>query len=250
MSRRLAAAMLTCCVISACSHDWDAFDPRLGASGGGGGGGAPPTSTNGSTGNMTVSSSTSTPTSTSDTTTTSVSAGGGGSGPGQVEYAAAVADCINPGLPDPDACALEVGQNRMTVDSEFDAISDPTPRHVYLRFNLDGILAGKTIDAVNVRLHVPDTNGSNSTHSGDMWEVAPFDRQALFVGPPAQVGSSPISPNLGAVGIDSDVLFPLPTDSVTAGGSVYLGILPLSTNGVDYLNNGGSEPPALVVDYH
>lgn len=183
-------------------------------------------------------------------TSTSVSAGGGGSGPGQVEYPAVVADCINPDLPDPDACATEVAQNRMTVDTEFDAVNDPTARNVYLRFDLDGTLAGKTIDAVNVRLHVPNTSGSDSTQSGEIWVVDPFDRQALFVGPPAQVGGSPVSPNLGAVALDSDVLFPLPNNSVTPGGNVYLGILPLSTNGVDYFNNAGAAPPALVVDYH
>jgi hypothetical protein len=161
-----------------------------------------------------------------------------------------VADCINPTAPDPDQCALEVGQNRMTVDSEFNAMTDPTPRHVYLRFDLDDTIAGKTIYAVNVRLRVPNTSGSDSPQTGEMWEVGSFDRPSLFIAAPMTVDASPISPNMGAVALDEQVFFPLPADSVTAGGSVFLGILPLSTNGVDYFNNTGSDPPALVIDYH
>jgi len=197
---------------------------------------------------MTVSSTSSG--STASSTASSGSTGGGGSNPGTVEYPAAVADCVNPGAPDPDACAVEVGQSRMTVDAEFDSINDPTPRHVYLRFDLDGTLTGKVIDAVSDRLHVPTMSGSNSDNSGNMWEVAPFDRSDLFVAAPINMGSTPISPNLGAVALDSDVLFPLPVDSVAADASVYLGILPINTNGVDYFNNGGAAPPMLVVDYH
>jgi hypothetical protein len=199
---------------------------------------------------MTVSSTSSGSPTSSSSSSSSGSTGGGGSAPGTVEYGAAVADCINPGAPDPDACALEVGQNRMTVDTAFDSVNDPTPRHVYLRFDLDDTLAGKVVDAVNVRLHVPNTSGSNSDNSGNMWLVAAFDRADLFVAAPITMGSMPVSPNLGTVTLDSDVLFPLPVDSVVAGGSVYLGILPINTNGVDYFNNMGSEPPALVVDYH
>jgi hypothetical protein len=254
MSRRLVAASLATAAISACSHDWDAFDPRLGSSGGGGTGGAAgpgPTST--TSGNMTVSSTsmgTMTQTTSTMSSTSVSSTGGGGEGPGQVEYPAAIADCINPGAPDPDDCALEVGMNRMTVDTEWNSMTDPTPRHVYLRFDLDGTIAGKTVDAVAVRLHVPNTSGADSPQTGDMWEVDPFDRPSLFVGAPMTVGAAPVSPNLGAVGLDQDVFFPLPTDSVTANGSVFLGILPLSANGVDYFNALGAEPPALVVDYH
>ncbi len=254
MSRRLVAAMLAVAAISACTHDWDEFDPRLGSAGGGGSGGAAgPGPTTTTSANMTGSSTTmaSMTQTTSTMSTTSVSsAGGGGEGPGQVEYPAAVADCINPGAPDPDACALAVGMNRMTVDAEWNSMTDPTPRHSYLRFDLDGTIAGKTIDSVAVRLHVPNISGSESTQTGEVWEVDPFDRPALFVAAPMTVGGAPLSPNQGAVSLDQDVFFPLPTDSVTANGSVYLGILPLSTNGVDYFNALGAEPPALVISYH
>ncbi|NUO52798.1 MAG: hypothetical protein HOV80_28465 [Polyangiaceae bacterium] len=254
MFRRSAAAMLAVAAISACTHDWDEFDPRLGSAGGGGSGGAAgPGPTTTTSGNMTVSStsmSSMTQTTSTMSSTSVSSAGGGGEGPGQVEYGAAVADCVNPGAPDPDACALEVGNGRMTVDSEWNAMTDPTPRHSYLRFDLDGAIAGKTVDSVAVRLHVPNIAGAESTQTGDMWEVEPFDRPSLFGSVPMNVGAAPISPNLGAVSLDQDVFFPLPTDSVAADGSVFLGILPLSTNGVDYFNALGAEPPALVISYH
>jgi hypothetical protein len=244
MAAPRVGAILALSVFFACSHDWDAFDPRLGTTGGDGGGGAPSTAASGSGTSMTVSSS-------SETGSSTTGAGGaGGDGPGQVGYEAAIADCINPGAPDPDACALEVGQDRITVDTEFDEMTDPTPRQVYLRFEIGNELAGKTIDLAGVHLRVPSTSGSDSNQTGDMWLVAPFDRAALFVAAPATMGSRPISPDQGTVAQGELVVFPLPASAVVAGGTVYLGILPLSTNGVDYFNLAGEDPPVLVVDYH
>lgn len=62
--------------VSACSHDWDAFDPRVGATTSGAGGDA-----TGGGGATTTSTTTSSTSSTSSTTTTA-SHGGGGTGPG------------------------------------------------------------------------------------------------------------------------------------------------------------------------
>jgi hypothetical protein len=238
---RAASAFLF--TVAACSHDWDAYDPRLGTTGGDGGGGASPTTT---TSSATISGSTSGTTTSSSTSST----GGGGQGPGEVTYTAAVADCVGPTMPNPDTCETEVGAGTMTVDTEYDPPIDLTARQSYLRFDLDGTLAGKTIDGATLRVRVTAIMGAESNQTGELWQVQPFTRSDLFVATPAPVGASPIAADQGPVALSELVSFAVPTSLISPNGSVFLGLLPLTTNGVDYYNANGAEPPVLVVDYH
>lgn len=176
--------------------------------------------------------------------------GGGGAGPTEVTYTAAVADCVRPTMPNPDTCETEVGAGTMTVDTEYDPPIDLTPRHSYLRFDLDGTLAGKTIDGATLRVRVTAISGAESNQTGELWQVQPFTRNDLFVSTPSAVGSSPIADDQGPVALSELVSFSVPTSLISPNGSVYLGLLPLTTNGVDYYNANGAEPPVLVVDYH
>lgn len=237
---------------SACSHDWDFFDPRLGAGGdatggapaggspGTGGGGNPSTGGGGSTeGGAPAGGGGAGPGGGGQ----GGAQGGGGSGPVLHSYDATVADCIDPAAPDPDACALENGGTRMTADAQADTGGQ---RRIFLRFDLDGAIAG-TIDSVVLRVTVPIVAGSESNASGSLWEVAPFTRADLFTAAPADVGASPLVMDLGAVVQGQVVDFELPTAAVAPGESVYFSIRTTSTNGVDYFNLTGTSPPELLI---
>ncbi len=231
-----------------CSHDWDAYDPRLGGAApqGGdspGGAGAGPAGGGGSTSDGAGG---------AQGGAGGVGAGGAGGAGGapaeQVTYAAAVAACINTTMPNPSTCATENGGNRMSVDLQ--GTPGNTPRHSYVRFNLDGTLSGKTVDQVTLRVVVSTVMGAESDQTGEVWQVAEFDQGSLNGTVPGQLGSSPLAPNQGMVALGEEVTFTLPSSTVTPNGSVYLGIVPVTTNGVDYWNLIGTDPPTLIVDYH
>jgi hypothetical protein len=233
-----------------CTHDWDTYDPRLGE------GGASSTSATG--GAATTSGDTTTSAGGSTTVSTGGAGGGstgiggdggqGGSPPGTVVYAPSIADCIDPVTPDPDACAIETGPGVITVDTLQN--STGTPRHSFLRFDLDDTLEGKTVDSVTLRLVVPVLVDSESDQTGEVWQVAAFTRPDLFDAAPVKVGSVPLAPDMGAVAQGATVEFDLPVTVAVASGSVFLGLLPLISDGVDYFNLLGAQPPALVIDYH
>jgi hypothetical protein len=166
----------------------------------------------------------------------------------ELSYGATVADCVDPTIPDPDACAAEGGGIRMSVDLENGMT--PTPRISFLRFDLDAQLTGMSVDSVELLLSVPVFAGAESTNSGEVWQVTEFDRAALFTAAPDKVGASPLAGSVGAVAQGQTVSFQLPSTLVSAGGTVYLGVFPLSTNGVDYFNSLGTVPPALLITAH
>lgn len=232
---------------SHCSHDWDAFDPRLGE---GGTGAASVTSTvTGSSGGGATSTGGGGAGAMGGAGAGGAEGGNGGAGPGDVEYTATIADCTNPADPDPDVCEANNGRGvgAMQVDGD-PAMLDAS--HAYLRFETDTTLAGKTIDSVTLRLRVPVIVDSGANQTGDVWLVEPFVRADLFVAAPATIGASPIALDMGNADKGETVLFDLPTSIVSASSSVTLGILPNTTDGVDYFNLNGAVPPALLIEYH
>lgn len=238
---RVGAAL----VLAAC-HDWDAYDPRLsedglggvGASGAAGGAGAGPSGGAGGQGGE----------GTGGLNDGGAGAeGGGGATSMTALYQAAVAECIDPSNPNPDTCATEVGAGLITVDLDQNGLGE---RHAFLRFDLDDVFVGKTVDEVLLRLRVPTLMGSDSDQTGDVWQVTEFTRADLFGSEPSNVGSSPVAANLGATPQGALVEFTLPSALVAVDESVFLALRPLSANGVDYIDSEGVEPPALVVRYH
>lgn len=236
------------CVLAAaaCSHDWDFFDPRLGA-GGGAAGGAPATGGGPETGGGgqggSVGPSGGGGAGGDGQGGQGGADGGGGAGPTLLTYGAVVAPYVAPTNPDPDACAAENEGTRISVDLEVDLATGA--RHSFVRFDLDDALSGHVVTAVVLRLTVPIVMGAESNQTGQVWEVAPFTRADLFNGVPAQVGGAPLAGDMGAVVQGQVVDFSLPTTAVASGASVFLGLIPVSTNGVDYFNLAGTSPPEL-----
>jgi hypothetical protein len=139
----------------------------------------------------------------------------------------------------------------MTIDTQTTIVDGGAGNYQtagYVRFNLDGAIAGKTISAVTLRLTVGNQTNSDSTQSAEINAVTCFTLADLSSTAPAKQGGV-LSPNQGAVANNEVVNFPLPVGTVTANQPVCLGIYSLGTDGVDYVNTKGTTPPQLIIDY-
>ncbi|MFO0549183.1 MAG: hypothetical protein U0271_12400 [Polyangiaceae bacterium] len=234
----MASSALVCGLLlasAACSHDWDKLEPSGGAPSTGGAGAGPTTGGQGGQGGQPAQGG-------------QAQGGAGGSGQ-EVTYEAVVAACLDPGEidPNPAACESLAGGDRFVVDTSIQGQN--SPRYGYVRFDLDGALAGKTVDAATLQLFVPTIQLSEADQSGSIWQVAPFDLASLDVEVPNTVGAV-LVPDQGAVSQGETVTFSLPPSVVSANASLYLAILPTTSDGVFYSNLNGANPPSLVVSYH
>jgi hypothetical protein len=255
-SRQALAFLGGALLVAGCSHDWDAYAPGSGAGSGGhaGGGGESVTSTgNGSGTGGGGAQGAGGAGAGGGTGAGAGGAGGvggaGGGAPATVEFVATVAECVDPGLPDPAFCEQRAGAGKITVD-----LADGMPAHpfyAFLHFDTDPALAGKVIEQISLVLQVgPDSGDDSDTQSGEVWQVTPFSLSDLSSAAPAQIGSAPLAANLGAAMLDQTVTWALPADLLAGGAGVYLGLYPVDDDGVDYWKTGGATSPRLIVVYH
>jgi hypothetical protein len=183
-------------------------------------------------------------TSASSTTASTSASGAGGAGPTTVKYGAVVADCVDINNPNPDDCKIGADQMRITT-MEF-----MTGKHysAFLRFNLDGALAGRTVTAVTLYLSTTTDPNAGSDKSGSIWQVSAFDRPDLFGKVPSNVGNKPVADDLGTVNDLTTYKWSLPATLVAANTPLYLGLAPNSKDSARYWNTIGAKPPELVID--
>ena len=165
-------------------------------------------------------------------------------------YPADVAECVDPAAPDPMVCRSEnMGASanlfQMVVDLQDTATAHPWV--AYVRFPVDNQIAGRTITAIALRVTATDDPAAASNSTGEVFAVAPFSLAELTGIAPAKTGARLVS-SQGAVALLDVIEFPLPTDSVRAGESAHFGIFPVSTQGVDFWNSSGPNPPVLIID--
>lgn len=168
--------------------------------------------------------------------------------PGTIQrtYTAAVAECIDPTQPDPLACRNANGNAQLVIDLRDSTTNEPW--HAYVRFDLDGELAGKTVTKLVLRLVVTNASNAPGPDSGSVFEVQPFTLASLSMTAPAKVGNA-IAPSTGAVAAGDVVDFTLATPALARANSpVYLGLFPNDDDGVNYFNLDGAMPPRLIVD--
>jgi hypothetical protein len=172
-----------------------------------------------------------------------------GNGAGSVDYSALLAECVGDDGLDPDACEDYAGEG-VPGHMAIDLVSDDDELLVaYLAFPVDAALQGKTVTAVTLRLETTDLTWSESDATGEIWAVEPFTLSDLFSLQPAKTGATALAPDQGPAGLSQPVSWSLPVDSVSPDSTIYLGLFPVSTNGVYYWNLDGTAPPVLVVDY-
>jgi hypothetical protein len=259
---RRAALLLGALLAGGCSHAWDALDPSPSSAGTGGNAGAGVSAASSGAGgasasgagvSTSVTSAASSAVATSSVASTSASGAGGSMTPGSIEYLASVSTCAGFNstamtLVDPAACEQSSGFAQMTIDADDTNLT--AVLSAYLRFDLDGALAGKTIDAVKLRLVVTTASNANSDHSGEIWQVEPFAESDLAMALPAQVGVMAISADQGSVALGQTLEWALPASFVAPDAPVFLGIFTSSGNGVKYWTKNGPAPPRLIIDYH
>jgi hypothetical protein len=245
-----AGAIAAAIGVLACSNEYAALTIAQagGAGQGGGTGGASPAtgvgaggSGEGGTGGLAAGGSGG-----SAGSTTSASGGNGGGGPKSVEYIASVAACISYDAPNPEVCEAQVLPNEILVDTQEGNTGDPMG--AFLRFDLDGALAGKTVTAVRLRVRVTQYMLGDSVETGEVFGVAPFTFDDLFNGVPGKV-SAVLAPSQGPVAHLEIVDFPLPTSVAKPNAGLFLSIAPVSNDLVSYYNHETPDAPRLIVDY-
>lgn len=169
---------------------------------------------------------------------------GGGGIPGTLEITALTGDCVATDNPDPDQCEGLAGSGQMVIDG-FEP-STGSPYRSYVRFQLDGTLAGATITGATLRVFTTG-NMSAGGQAGDLWQVDAFTASGLNQGLPTPIGMLASSP--GAVSPSSSAEWPVPTSLIVPNGGVYLELRPVDDDMVRYRNHTGIEPPVLIVDY-
>ena len=168
--------------------------------------------------------------------------------PSMFAYTATVAECIDPATPDPTECTTIKGPDQLVVDM-LDA-NTKQPWDAFVRFDLDGAIAGRTIDLVRLELTATTDSLAPSGNSGELFQVQPFTRMELFGTEPMKVSTTPLAGSQGAVTNLQVVTWPVPTMLVAASGSVYLELESTSQDGVNYWNLAGPNPPRLLVSVH
>lgn len=166
------------------------------------------------------------------------------------EYPADVAECVDPGAPDPQACRTQnMGASanlfQMVVDLQDTAAAHPWV--AYVRFAIDDQIAGRTITAITLRVTATDDAAADSNSTGEVFAVAPFSLADLTGTAPAKT-SARLAPSQGAVAKLDVIDFPLPLDAATAEQPAHFGIFPASAQGVNYWNSSGPKPPVLIID--
>jgi hypothetical protein len=164
--------------------------------------------------------------------------------PQHLELPAAIAECTDPVQLDPAACAAADGPASLNVDNQDSDFAGEATR-AWLRFEVPGQLQGLQVTSVRLRLVVTDHPDAQSNAGGEIWRTEAFELQSLTQLQPALIEL--VSVNVGPV-VQGDVVeWPLPS-TIVESSSVYLGVIAVSNDGVNYWNNDGAAPPVLLVD--
>jgi len=155
----------------------------------------------------------------------------------------------------PDACeqAASQGNNNMgigemVVDGLDNDLNDTEVR-TYLKFpwNPAYTASGASVELI---LHTTQGEGESSDQTGVVWKVEAFDLENLEQGASAKIGQEFIAPDQGMAGNNSAIVWAIPASAFTEGEPLYLGVFPVTNDGVNYWNldaKDADERPALVV---
>jgi hypothetical protein len=172
-------------------------------------------------------------------------AGGGSPACSEVNVTASIAECLDPAMPDAAFCdglyqvgEMDITTNHFQTGAEF---------HVFLRFDLPP-LDETVVTDLKVKLVVGDSNGAAGSEGGEMWVVEPFDAADLQQMTPMTLGVTAAASSPGAVSLNQTVEWTLPASAIAADGSLYLSLVPISSDGVIYLDAGSSAPPKVEVN--
>jgi hypothetical protein len=123
------------------------------------------------------------------------------------------------------------------------------PWYAFVRFDLDGAIASMKVERVTLRVVATSNSKSAGPNTGDVWRVSAFTLQSLQLNQlPSKQGTSKLAGTQGAVKPLDVVEWPLSPSLVQPDQPVYLGIYLTTSDGVNYWNTDGVEPPQLIID--
>jgi hypothetical protein len=155
---------------------------------------------------------------------------------------------LDAATPDLAACAAQTDPNGMTVDLEvYSLMPDLGGSAALLILPVGNDFDGHRVLEVRLRLHTLPS--SDSLSSGEVWVVSMFSEMSLATALPMPQGGGPIAGDQGPNVGDEDIVWSLPLDLPVAGDDLYLGVYPVSADGVDFFTHAGAVPPVLEVDY-
>jgi hypothetical protein len=159
-------------------------------------------------------------------------------------YNSGYAVCTSPKNLSTTTCEKDTGTGLMTVDLLDD--TKQIPYYIYLTFELDAQIAGKSCTKATVTLTVADQGNAKADQSGELWQVDVFDASTLAGGLPTKIKI--LGADKGPVQLSQPVSWDIPT-SLLSAGTVYLGVFPTTNDGVEYWNSSPSAktPPVLEV---
>jgi hypothetical protein len=165
---------------------------------------------------------------------------------GPFPYSATIAACTSPAPNKAGTayCENDTGTNEMSVDKKDD--SEKIPFHSYVSFEIDAKLVGFTPTKVTLQLHTTNNSKANADQTGEVWQVSQFTMSSLDQQAPTSLVM--LAANKGAIGANQLVEWDLsPATVVQPNTILYLGIIPVSTSGVNYWNKNGLKPPKLII---
>jgi hypothetical protein len=103
-------------------------------------------------------------------------------------YTAAIAECIDPRVPDPAKCKAIKGAAQLAVDQRDSVTLDPWD--AFLRFDLDSAFGNGAIAKLELVLTATSGVDAPSPDSGVVYQVAAFTLAELSLVEPAKVGTA------------------------------------------------------------
>lgn len=181
-------------------------------------------------------------------TDASVSGGPHDGPPGtqRLRYEATASGCVSSTLGE-EVCLSVYGGNQLVITSADDFTSMPLA--AYIRFDLDGALAGKLIAGVTLELTAQDTADATSDKSGAVWLANAFTQASIENTSPGTIGA-PIAADPGPLAKHATVDWNVSTLLVTPGAPVCVAIQSNSANTAIYENHASATPPVLLVDVY
>jgi hypothetical protein len=161
----------------------------------------------------------------------------------RIAYPTTASACVSAEFPGETVCT-DIYSPDALVLTKLDAVT-MMPLTSYLRFDLDGALAGSTVAAVTLQLTAMTTAQAASDQSGTVWEANSFTQASIDDTTPGKTSMAVLASDRGAVAKGAIVEWPLASTLVSANSVLCLELESESTNNVIY---DRSTPPTLFVD--
>lgn len=149
-------------------------------------------------------------------------------------------------MPDPAGCG-DVARAQFGLSVDLMAGADMVPTAGYLAFSLPIAYPEGSVAALRLRLTTLDPINAAGNQSGEVWRVESFAEDSLVAAVPAQAGTEALAADLGMVQPATEIIWELPPGTVEGVSSVFLGVFPVTTDGVDYWAHDGAAPPTLEI---